>query len=81
MTMWAMCTALAVGIFIAPHLSAVAKPVMPDVAVGQMGWTASQFTGLIDHSHLARADLPEEPNPALLHSDPTAYEATTAGSR
>ena len=75
---WATAAVLAAGSLMAHNLAPEAKPAGPGAVVGQIASTASQASGLIDHSHLAHADLPAEPNPALLHSDPTAYVTLTS---
>ena len=76
--MWATAAVLAASSLMAHNLAPEAKPAGPGAMVRQIGSTPSQASGLIDHSHLIHADLPAEPNPALLHSDPTAYVTLTS---
>ena len=78
MTMWATAAVLAAGSLMAHNLAPEAKPAGLGAMVRQIGSTPSQASGLIDHSRLIHADLPAEPNPALLHSDPTAYVTLTS---
>lgn len=51
------------------------------VNIAKLGFSSSKAVAMIDHSHIAQSALLPDPDPSLLHSNPTAYQSDNSPTK